>query len=123
MEYSVEAIKEVEIVRGFWARLKGWIGKTVLPGSALIIYPCSTVHTCFLREPIDVVFINQEGRVIVIIDGMMPWRVSVKVREAVAVIQTPNGGAFRAGFREGERLPTPLKELLEVLFEGEKAGR
>ena len=116
MEDIVEAIKEVEIVRGFWAGLKGWIGKKIVPGTALIIFPCSAVHTCFMREPIDVAFIDEEGRVIVIIDGMMPWRVSVKVRDAVAVIQTPSGGAFRAGIREGENLPTPLKELLENLI-------
>ena len=69
-------ITEVEIARGFWSRFRGWMGRKPLPGTALLIYPCSSVHTFFMQAAIDVVFLNSEGRVVKLVEGLKPWRVS-----------------------------------------------
>ncbi len=110
-----DKIREFEIAHGFWARFKGWMGKSPDPGTALVIYPCQRVHTCFMRVPIDVVFVGNDERVILIIDCMMPWRISVRVPTAAAVIETVAGGAARAGIKEGEPLPSPLREIFQTI--------
>lgn len=107
-----EPIKEIEVARGFWSRFRGWMGRNPHPGTALLIYPCSSIHTFFMRVPIDVVFLDQEGRVIMIIEGLMPWRVSPLVREAAAVLEMLEGQARKSGIKEGEMLPSPVAELV-----------
>ncbi len=117
MAEKMDQIKEIEVARGFWSRFWGWMGRHPRPGAALLIFPCSSVHTFFMRESIDVVFLDPEGRVIQVIEGLVPWRVSPWVREAVAVLEMPEGGARKSGIREGEMLPTPVAELVRIYFD------
>ena len=43
-------------------RLRGLLGKPPpAPGHALLITPCVSVHTAFMRYPIDIVFLNSRG--------------------------------------------------------------
>jgi len=109
-------ITEIEVARGFWSRFRGWMGRKMLPGTALLLYPCSSVHTFFMRAAIDVVFLNSEGRVVKLVEGLKPWRVSPVVFQAIAVLEMPAGDARRSGIREGERLPSPLAELTGIYF-------
>ena len=42
------------------ARLKGFLGRRGLaPGEGLLIVPAGSIHTLFMRFPIDVVFLDQ----------------------------------------------------------------
>jgi uncharacterized membrane protein (UPF0127 family) len=51
----------VQLADNFMTRLKGLLGRTGLKSDeALIIQPCKSVHTCFMRFPIDVIFLNNE---------------------------------------------------------------
>lgn len=117
MTGNPDPIKEIEVARGFWSRFRGWMGRKPLPGTALLIYPCSSIHTFFMRESIDVAFLDQEGRVLLIVEGLRPWRVSPWIREAVAVMEMPEGRARKSGINEGEMLPSPLAELARNFFD------
>jgi len=110
-------IAEIEVARGFWSRFRGWMGRKPMPGTALLIYPCSSVHTFFMRTAIDVVFLSSDGQVVKLIEGMRPWRVSPIVFQAVAVLEMLAGDARKSGIREGERLPSPLAELTSTYFD------
>ena len=58
-----------------WSRMKGLLGKSGLdPGEALIIRPCSSVHTAFMRFPIDVIFVDRTGKVLKIARRVAPFR-------------------------------------------------
>ena len=46
------------------------------PGAALLIDPCASIHTFAMSYPIDVVYLDDEYRVVRRIDGMRPWRIS-----------------------------------------------
>ena len=109
-------ITEVEIARGFWSRFRGWMGRKPLPGTALLIYPCSSVHTFFMQAAIDVVFLNSEGRVVKLVEGLKPWRGSPGVLQSIAVLEMAAGDARKSGIREGERLPSPVAELTGNYF-------
>ena len=53
----------VEIADTSATRRRGLLGRDGLdPSAALIIVPCSSVHTFFMRFAIDVVFVDRGGR-------------------------------------------------------------
>ena len=88
-----------------WTRLRGLIGTRGLPPTeALWIRPCRQVHMFWMTYPIDVVFLDDDLRVLRIVTGLRPWRVSPKVGEATSVIELAAGGAGAAGLSEGDRL-------------------
>jgi uncharacterized protein len=64
-----------ELARSFWARGRGLMGRATLPeGYALIILPESSIHTFFMRVPIDVLFVDRSDTVIGMREAMPPSR-------------------------------------------------
>jgi hypothetical protein len=96
---------KVVMAQRFWPRLRGLLGKRALAtGEALLLSPCSNVHTCFLRFAIDIVFLNKAGDVVAIHAGVRPWRVRF-AREAYSCLELASGGAHRCALRVGQRIP------------------
>lgn len=84
----------------FLTRLRGLMFQPRLaPGEGLMICPCNAVHTHFMRFPIDVIFLDEEARVVHVIPAMAPWRQTPFVRGAVAVLEVAAGamGATAVG--------------------------
>jgi uncharacterized protein len=66
---------DVIVADSFLARLGGLLAQPRLrEGQALILAPCSSVHTLFMRYAIDVAFIDKQGRVIKLVEYVQPWR-------------------------------------------------
>jgi uncharacterized membrane protein (UPF0127 family) len=85
-------------------RLKGLLGRKGLePGEGLLLRPASSVHTCFMRFTIDVVFLDRELQVVGLAENLRPWRAAVR-RGAKAVLELPGGECARRGIRPGDRL-------------------
>lgn len=78
-------------------RFQGLMGKTGLPsGSGLLIEPCNSIHTFFMRFAIDVAYLARDAggyKVLAIRRGMVPWRVDFPVFGARAVLELPVGSA------------------------------
>jgi uncharacterized membrane protein (UPF0127 family) len=70
--------------------------KELLPGHGLAIRPCNSIHMFFMRFPLDVVFVDGDGRVVRVLDSIRPWRASSFVRGAKAAIELPAGTAARS---------------------------
>ncbi len=80
-------------------RNRGLLGRDSLPaGSALILAPCTSVHTWFMRFPIDIVFVTKSGSIMKLRSALGPWRLAI-AWNAFAVVELPAGGAgdSRAG--------------------------
>jgi hypothetical protein len=87
----------VRIAKSMWARFWGLMGRRSLPGDeGLWIAPCSSVHTFFMRFPIDVVFLDRGGRVVKIVAAMKPWRAAVGGSGAHSVLELNAGKAAGA---------------------------
>jgi len=100
---------EVLHARGLFARMKGLIGTRAWPrGRALLIRPCNAVHTCFMRYPIDLVFLDRRGCIVKIVLGVHPWRLSVAWR-ATAVVELTQGEATRLGWHVGTSLQSIVR--------------
>ena len=86
------------------SRRKGLMGRDGLaPGSCLVIAPSNSVHTFFMRFPIDIVYVRRDGEVVKVRHRVPPWRLSAALR-AFAVVELPAGAARKAELGAGDRL-------------------
>jgi uncharacterized membrane protein (UPF0127 family) len=86
------------------SRNRGLLGRTSLePGHALVLAPCNSVHTFFMKFAIDVVFVGRDGTIRRIASALRPWRVAISPR-SFAVIETAAGVIGTSGTRPGDRL-------------------
>ena len=100
-----EALAErVEVAVTRRDRRKGLLGRSSLElASALIIAPCFSIHTMFMRFDIDVVFVDDDGRAVKVVRDMTPWRIAVDPT-AHAVVELPAGSLRDRQVNIGDRL-------------------
>jgi uncharacterized membrane protein (UPF0127 family) len=93
----------------FRLRLLGLMFRPALaPGEGLWLEPCRQVHTHFMRFPIDLLFLDREGRVLRVLESFPPWRISPAVAGARAVLELPAGASGET--RPGDRLAVSTEE-------------
>jgi uncharacterized membrane protein (UPF0127 family) len=87
-----------------FTRLRGLLGRKSLPsGQGILLRPAGSVHTFFMRFAIDVVFLDDELRVVAIAADLRPWRAAGK-RGARAVLELPAGECARRGLAVGDQV-------------------
>ena len=84
--------------------------------AALVISPCWSVHTMFMRFAIDVLFVDRDGRAKRIVHNLAPWRIAV-APGAHAVIELAAGTLRARDVRIGDELylAPPVASHLGVL--------
>lgn len=86
-----------------WERMIGLLGRHALdPDEALLIPRCQSVHTWFMRFPLDLVFLDGDGIVVRLVEQLPAFRI-VWVRGADAVLELSAGTVARTATRLGER--------------------
>lgn len=89
----------------FGARFKGLMGVELLPlGHGLHIEPCNSIHTFFMKIPIDAVFLDAAQQVVEICHAMPPWRMSKVYFGAKSVLELPAGTAAASHTQPGDTL-------------------
>ena len=85
-------------------RMRGLLGRDGLEqGEGLLLRPASSIHTFFMRFPIDAVFLDKALVVLGVEDALDPWR-AASHRGAKAVLELPAGESSRRGISVGDRL-------------------
>jgi len=69
----------------------------------LWIRPCRSIHTCFMRYPIDVVFLRRDGVVTKVVPGLKPWRMA-SCRQAHTTLELRAGLATTLDLQPGMAL-------------------
>jgi uncharacterized membrane protein (UPF0127 family) len=88
-----------------WTRLRGLLGTGRLEsGQGLWIKPSNQVHMFGMRYAIDVVFLDDENRVLRMAHDLQPNRISPRVAGATSVLELPAGTLARVGLATGIRL-------------------
>jgi hypothetical protein len=94
----------VEIAATRRSRRRGLLGRDRLDeGSAMILAPCTAVHTVGMRFPIDVVFADRQGFAVKIVRDLRPWRMAMAAGAHV-VIEMPAGTLRWGQVLLGDRL-------------------
>ena len=84
--------------------MRGLLGRSRLDeGEGLWLEPASSIHTWFMRFPIDAVFLDSDRVVVKVVAELRPWRASSR-RRARAVLELPAGEAARRGLSPGTAL-------------------
>jgi hypothetical protein len=80
------------------------MGRRGLPaGEGLLLTPAPSIHTAFMRFPIDVLFLDRDLQVLKIVEQLPPWRMASK-RRARSVLELTAGECARRGVAVGDRL-------------------
>ena len=94
----------VELALTRAARRRGLLGRDgVEPGHAMLIAPCSSIHTWFMRFPIDVIFATRDGRVLKTCAAVPAWRIAIGWG-AYAAVELPVGTIEQSNLKAGDRL-------------------
>jgi uncharacterized membrane protein (UPF0127 family) len=87
---------KISHAHSFLSRLGGLLARApLLDDEALYLAPCSSIHTLFMRYPIDVAFVARDGRVLKLVT-VAPWRAAACLR-AHGVLEMRAGHAGRLG--------------------------
>jgi len=88
----------------WWQRLRGLRGRAPLqPGQGLLIVPCAGVHTFWMRYPLDLVFLDRQGRVLRCRHRVKPWR-AASCFGAHATLELPAGTLPALALQPGQVL-------------------
>lgn len=102
-----------ELAHTFLQRGIGLMGRSRLEaGQGLLIYPEWSIHTFFMRFPIDVIFLDRHDCVVGMREAMPPNRPYAGVWGARYVIELPAGLLDATATRVGDILrltPSPHK--------------
>lgn len=92
------------VADGPLTRMRGLLGRAQLDADeGLLLKPANSVHTFFMRFPIDVVFMDRDGNVTRVVNALRPWRVAGSRRARVA-LELPAGTCARGAITSGTRL-------------------
>ena len=84
----VVLIQSVEVAHTFLRRFAGlMLRKPLPPGHAMLITPCHSIHTCFMRFSLDVFFLDHGNRVVKICRRVRPFRLASGGRQARSVLE------------------------------------
>lgn len=86
----------------FVSRLRGYMFQKIPKEPALLITSCNSIHMYFMSFPIDVLFLDNDYKIIKRIDALPPRRIVWPVQGAKMVLEAPVG--YLDGVKEGSRL-------------------
>lgn len=97
------------VTNSFWQRAAGLMGRKELrQGEGLLLVPCNSIHTLFMRFSIDVLFLSRDFTVMKIVHKMPPWRPASVCRGAFQVVELGAGTVSVAGVAVGDQLAITL---------------
>ena len=73
--YNLEIIAEIFIADTFIKRFLGYMFRKKPHYEAILIKPCNSIHTFFMKFNIDVLFVNENMEVIKKIDSLKPGKI------------------------------------------------
>ena len=77
--------------------------KGLAPGEGLWITPCESVHTFFMKFPIDLVYLDKKKKVKKVRHAVPAWRLSACLT-AHSILELPAGTARQTQTQAGDQL-------------------
>lgn len=97
-------VEQCLVADGMLTRMRGLLGRSELPrGEGILLRPAGSIHTFFMRFPIDVVFLDNSDTVVGVERYVKPWRAAAR-RGAKSVLELAAGEADARALAAGQRL-------------------
>jgi uncharacterized membrane protein (UPF0127 family) len=101
---GIDVAARCELADRMLTRAWGLLGRKGLePGGGMLIARTGSVHTFFMRFPIDVVFIDRAQTIVKIVPSLRPWRMTM-ARRGKKTLELPAGRAAEVGLQPGMTL-------------------
>ncbi|WP_028307561.1 DUF192 domain-containing protein [Desulfitibacter alkalitolerans] len=96
---------KIQVASTFFSRFKGLMGRRELQDDeALLLWPCSSIHTFFMKFHIDVVFLSKDNYIVNIVKDIPPWSIWPPVKGSSKVLEFKGGTLDRLSIKKGEKL-------------------
>lgn len=97
---------QISLADTWWSRFRGYLGRSAPPkaGEGILLAPCSSIHTFGMVFPLDVVFLNSEGTVLELQEGLRPWRLCRGTDGSRYVLELPEGTVSATQTTVGDEL-------------------
>ena len=104
MYFNNELILDtVHVASTLSSRMIGLLNRKKLEkGESLLIEPCNSIHTFFMRFNIDAVFLDKNFKVIKIFRNLPPWRLTLPYMKVRCVLEA--AGNSLSMIKEGDQL-------------------
>ncbi len=110
MREQNELISKLKVATTFFSRFLGLMGRASLPTDEAILFPrCNSIHTFFMRFPIDVVFLSAEGDVVAAVRSLSPWRMVLPKKRVKHTLELAPGSIDRLHIGVGQKLSWEAK--------------
>lgn len=105
LSIDAEVAHDIKPAYTFGKRLKGLMFTDELAsGCGLHILPCQSVHTHFMRYPIDVIYLTEDLVVVDIDENLPPGKFGKRRKGAHSVLELPTGTVARTNIQIGHVL-------------------
>jgi uncharacterized membrane protein (UPF0127 family) len=95
----------IKTADSFFRKLFGLVFSPPLKESeGLLIDNCSSIHTFWMRFPIDVLFLDSNNRVMRFFEDLKPFRVTPFIRGAVKTVELKSGSVKACAINIGDCL-------------------
>jgi len=100
----------------FCDRIRGMIGRKFHDSGfdAMIFAGCNAIHTFFMRQRIDVIFLDAENKVVGLRKNLARWVMSARCSKAVTTIELPAGVIEYSGTEIGHVLNVSEEAVAEL---------
>lgn len=99
---GLPVIGEVILAASLKERMRGLLGRDELPAdTAMLIEPCGSIHTFFMRFDLDLIFLDKHNRVLRVCRNVRPARMVFGGFGARKVIEMQSGAVGLGLIREG----------------------
>ncbi len=87
--------KDIYIIncKSFFSRLKGFMFTKKEIKTGLLFEHCSSIHTFFMFQPIDVVLLDKDNNVVKCYEGLRPNRIILPKKSVKKVLELPINSA------------------------------
>lgn len=112
----IVVVRPVAVANTWRQRAVGLMGRRRLTEHDALFFPrCRTIHTCFMRVPMDAVFVSRAMSVVQVFSEIRPFRFSPPVWQAWGVLELAAGMSQTLGIQVGDqlRLEDEFSRLIE----------
>ncbi len=98
-------VAQGRVAENFFTKFRGLMGVRALPqGGGLLIPGCNSVHTHFMKMPIDILYVDDRHCVVDIDPAMAAWRIGRTRKNAAYVVELPSGTVAQTQCNVGDQL-------------------